>query len=102
GSTSPRQGSGQADEVILPRTHWGVSPYLLNTDDSTIAFMQDVLSETMALFPGPWIHVGGDEAVKTQWKANPKIQAKMKSLDLKTEDELQSWFIRQMDTFLTS
>jgi hexosaminidase len=46
--------------------------------------------------------VGGDEAVKTQWKANPKIQAKMQSLGLKTEDELQSWFIRQMDTFLTS
>jgi hexosaminidase len=93
---------GSTSDIVQARTHWGVSPYLLNTDDSTIAFMQDVLSETMALFPGPWIHVGGDEAVKTQWKANPKIQAKMKSLDLKTEDELQSWFIRQMDTFLTS
>lgn len=93
---------GSTSDIVQARTHWGVSPYLLNTDDATIAFMQDVLSETMALFPGPWIHVGGDEAVKTQWKANPKIQAKMTSLDLKTEDELQSWFIRQMDTFLTS
>ncbi len=80
----------------------GVSPFLLNTDDKTIAFMQNVLTEVMALFPSPWIHVGGDEAVKTQWKANAAIQAKMKSLNLKTEDELQSWFIRQMDAFLTS
>ena len=64
--------------------------------------MQDVLAETMTLFPGPWIHVGGDEAVKDQWKANAQIQARIKELGLKDEHELQSWFIRQMDTYLTS
>lgn len=80
---------------------WGVSEYILNADDSTISFMQDVLSEVLTLFPGPFIHIGGDEAIKNQWKASPQIKARIKQLGLKDEHELQSWFIRQMDTFLT-
>jgi hexosaminidase len=78
-----------------------VSKFILNADDATITFMQNVLKEVMALFPGPYIHVGGDEADKDQWKASPQIQARIKQLGLKDEHELQSWFIRQMDTFLT-
>ena len=93
---------GCADDRVQPRTWWGVSPYLLNPNERTVAFMQDVLAETMTLFPSPWIHVGGDEAVKDQWKANTQIQARIKELGLKDESELQSWFIRQMDTYLTA
>jgi len=93
---------GSTNERVQPRTRWGISPYLLNPTDLTVQFMQDVLAETMALFPGPWIHVGGDEAVKDQWKANAQIQARIKELGLKDESELQGWFIRQMDAFLTS
>ena len=81
---------------------WGVSDYIFNANASTISFLQDVLSEVLTLFPGKWIHVGGDEAVKTQWKASPQIQARIKELGLKDEHELQSWFIRQMDGFLTA
>ncbi|WP_309670425.1 beta-N-acetylhexosaminidase [Gemmatimonas sp.] len=81
---------------------WGVSDFILNPTDSTVAFMQDVLTEVLALFPGPFIHIGGDEAGKAQWKANPEIQARIKALGLKDEHEMQSWFIRQMDTFLTA
>lgn len=81
---------------------WGVSEYILNANASTVSFMQDVLTEVLALFPGPFIHIGGDEAVKTQWKASPAIQARIKELGLKDEHELQSWFIRQMDSFLTA
>jgi hexosaminidase len=80
---------------------WGVSPFIINPTDANVAFMQDVLSEVLDLFPSPWIHIGGDEAIKDQWKANPAIQARIKALGLKDEHELQSWFIRQMDTFLT-
>jgi hexosaminidase len=79
-----------------------VSPYLLNADDATIAFVENVLTEVLTLFPGPWIHIGGDEANKTQWKASPAIQARIAALGLKNEDELQSWFIQQMDHFLTA
>jgi len=53
------------------------------------------------LFPSPWIHIGGDEARKTQWENNPRIQARIRNLGLADEDEMQSWFIQQMDTFLT-
>lgn len=81
---------------------WGVSEYILNPDASTIRFMQDVLSEVLELFPGQYIHVGGDEALKPQWKGNPGIQQRIRELGLKDEHELQSWFIRQMDTFLTA
>jgi len=89
------------DSIPGLRRIWGVSPYIINPSDSSVAFMQNVLTEVMALFPSPWIHIGGDEAVKDQWKANPEIQARIKSLGLKDEHEMQSWFIRQMDTFLT-
>jgi hexosaminidase len=81
---------------------WGVSEFILNPEPATIAFMQDVLTEVLELFPGPYIHVGGDEAVKTQWKASPRVQARIRELGLADEHELQSWFIRQMDAFLTA
>jgi hexosaminidase len=81
---------------------WGITPNILNAEPRTIAFMQDVLSEVLQLFPSQFIHVGGDEAIKTQWKASPRIQARIRELGLRNEEELQSWFIRQMDTYLTA
>jgi hexosaminidase len=93
---------GSTAEPVEVRTTWAVSQHILNVEPATIAFMQDVLTEVIDLFPGTWIHIGGDEADKTQWKANARIQARMKELDVKDEHELQSWFIRQMDAFLTA
>jgi hexosaminidase len=80
---------------------WGVYANILNADEATITFMQDVLTEVLALFPGPFIHIGGDEADKALWKATPRIQDRIRELGLKDEHELQSWFIRRMDAFLT-
>ncbi|HEV3218546.1 MAG TPA: beta-N-acetylhexosaminidase [Candidatus Acidoferrales bacterium] len=73
-----------------------------NVDDSTIHVLQDVLMEVMALFPSKFIHIGGDEVDKRPWHANPKAQARMQQLGLKDENELQSWFVRQMDQFLAA
>jgi len=92
---------GVTGDTIPVGTNWGITPYILNPDESTIAFMQDVLSEVMEIFPSRFIHVGGDEADKSFWKSTPRIQARMKELGLKDEKELQSWFIERMDTFLT-
>jgi len=75
---------------------WGIFPWLYNTDDATFAFLDDVLNEVMDIFPSTFIHVGGDEAIKDQWKASAKIQAKIKELGLKDEHELQSWFIQRV------
>ncbi|HXV16778.1 MAG TPA: beta-N-acetylhexosaminidase [Gemmatimonadaceae bacterium] len=92
---------GNTGTQVGIREHWGVSTHILNPEDKTIAFMQDVLGEVLTLFPGKFIHVGGDEAVKDEWKASPRVQARIRELGLKDENELQSWFIRKMDTYLT-
>ena len=91
---------GNVKEPLEVGTIWGVIENVFNTEDSTIKFLQDVLTEVMALFPAKFIHIGGDECPKVQWKASRSVQAKMKQLGLKDEHAMQSWFIRQMDTFL--
>jgi hexosaminidase len=75
---------------------WGVNPYLFNPDPQGVKFVENVLDELMAVFPGTYIHLGGDEAVKVQWQRSPAIQAQIKALGLKDENALQSWLI---DTF---
>jgi hexosaminidase len=91
-----------ASPPASPSHDWGILPNLLNPEDSTFAFIDNVLDEVMALFPGPFIHVGGDEAVKDQWRANPAIQEKMKALGIKDEDALQGWFTARVGDFLAT
>ena len=95
----PRLGTGTP---IPPGTeaHWGVFPWLYNTEEATFGFLEDVLAETMRLFPSRWIHVGGDEAVKDQWRVSPAIQAQIKRLGLKDEDALQGWFMGRIGRYL--
>lgn len=81
---------------------WGIYPTLYNVDDSTFAFLEDVLTEVMALFPGEYIHMGGDEAVKDQWHESPKIQAQMRRLGIKDEHALQSYFVQRIEKFLNA
>ena len=97
----PRLGSVAQPPTAVP-SDWGIFPWLYNTDDQTFAFLEDVLTETMSLFPSTYIHVGGDEAVKDQWKASAAIQAKMHSLGITDEDALQSWFIQRIEKFLNA
>jgi hexosaminidase len=92
---------GVTADPIEVSSHWGVHTRLLNPGENTIEFFQDVLTEVIALFPSRYIHIGGDEVVKDEWKASGAVQARMKELKLKDESELQSWFIHRMDSFLT-
>jgi len=88
-----------------PREHmgdWGVFPYLYKPSDQTFTFLNDVLDEVMDLFPSPYIHVGGDEAVKDQWKASPEVQAQIQALGVKDEHGLQSWFIQRAEKHINS
>jgi hexosaminidase len=80
----------------------GVHPWLYNVDDGTFQFIDNVLDEVMALFPSTYIHVGGDEAVKPQWKNSPAVQAKMRALGIKNEDALQGWFIGRVGSYLAA
>jgi len=81
---------------------WGINPYLYNVDEATFQFIDQVLDEVLALFPSPYIHVGGDEAIKDQWQASPAVQAKMHALGLKNEDALQGWFIDRVGRYLAA
>jgi hexosaminidase len=83
-------------------TDWGVSPYLYAPSDSVFLFLGDVLNEVMDLFPSRYIHIGGDEAIKDQWKSSKLIQNQIKSLGLKDEHELQSWFIRRIEKIVNA
>lgn len=93
---------GNTGERVKVSTGWGIHHNILNVKDSTIQFYKNVLDEVIEVFPSKFIHVGGDEAPKKQWKESPEAQAKMRELGLKDEEELQSWFIRQMDAHLAS
>jgi hexosaminidase len=70
--------------------------------DATFQFLEDVLDETMALFPFVYVHIGGDEVGKDQWKECADCQARMKAEGLKNEDELQSYFIKRIEKYVNS
>jgi hexosaminidase len=81
-------------------SNWGVNDYLYNTNEYSLTFVKNVLDEILQLFPGKYIHLGGDEAIKDQWRASPAVQSQIKALGLANEDELQNWFMQQLGLYL--
>jgi hexosaminidase len=84
------------------KEEWGISPWIFKPSEETFTFLENVLSEVIELFPSEYIHIGGDEAIKEQWKESAFVQNKIKELELKDEHELQSWFIQRIEKFLNS
>lgn len=68
--------------------------------EETFRFLEGVLDEVVALFPAPYVHIGGDEVPKNRWQACASCQALMKREGLKDEHELQSWFVRRIQRYL--
>ena len=68
----------------------------------TFTFLENVLNEVISLFPGPDIHIGGDEVPRDEWRQSPEAQAIIKREGLGSEDELQSFFTKHMEKFLNS
>lgn len=97
----PRLGSARHTPKTMSG-YWGVFPHLYNIDDATFSFLEDVLTEVMDLFPGSYIHVGGDEAPKDQWNASPKIQKQMRRLGINDANALQGYFVGRIGRFLES
>lgn len=77
---------------------WGVFNDVFCTKDETFSFLEDVLTEVAALFPSPYIHIGGDECPKVRWKRCHACQQRMKDEGLKDEHQLQSYFVKRMET----
>jgi len=90
-------------------TRWGVSEDLLCAGNEKVyEFLEDILSEVCEMFPGEYIHIGGDECPKVRWEQCPKCQAKIKALGLKDKDGhkaehfLQSYVMSRMEKFLNA
>ncbi|TKG95030.1 beta-N-acetylhexosaminidase [Puteibacter caeruleilacunae] len=84
-------------------TRWGVfNEVYCAGNEEVFKFLEDVLTEVIAIFPSKYIHIGGDECPKGAWKKCPKCQKRIKEEGLKDEHELQSYFITRMEKFLVS
>ncbi|WP_299231732.1 family 20 glycosylhydrolase [uncultured Bacteroides sp.] len=85
-------------------TGWGqtFSSPVCPGKDSALEFCKNVYSEIIPLFPYKYIHIGGDEVEKTNWKKCPDCQKRIRENNLKSEEELQSWFIHEMEAFFNS
>lgn len=83
-----------------PQPTWGIFEDIFCPREKTFTFLENVLTEVIELFPGSYIHIGGDEAPKTVWENSAFTQQVMKREGLKNEHELQSYFITRIEKFL--
>tara|TARA_B110000908_G_scaffold172743_1_gene242632 strand:- start:1684 stop:3930 length:2247 start_codon:yes stop_codon:yes gene_type:complete len=81
---------------------WGVFEDVYCAKEESLTFLKKVLDEVTELFPGEYIHIGGDEAPKTQWNKCEQCQEVIKVNKLKDAHELQSYFITQIEKYLTT
>lgn len=81
---------------------WPITDIYCAGKESTFKFLENVLTEVMELFPSKFIHVGGDEATKTNWETCKHCQERIKTEKLKSPEELQSYFIKRMERFVSS
>ena len=93
---------GCTGKQIDVATKWGIFDDIYCTKESTFKFLENVLDEVMELFPSKYIHIGGDEAPKTNWKSCPNCQKLIKKEGLKDEHGLQSYFITRMEKYINS
>lgn len=86
--------------TVPPGGVWPIVNIYCAGSDSTFTFLQDILAEVIALFPGEYIHVGGDEADRSEWTRCLKCQTRIRAEKLTNEAELQSYMIRRMEKWL--
>ena len=110
----PELGNGTGPYEVAK--WWGVFDQILAPKEKTFTFLENVLAEIMDIFPSKYIHIGGDEAPKTEWKTSAQAQEVIKNLGLKDdtepnkadgikhtkEEKLQSYFITRIEKFLNS
>jgi hexosaminidase len=85
------------------RTTWGIAKDVFCAgNDAVFTFLENVLTEVLALFPSEYIHVGGDECPKDRWQECPKCQARIQAEGLADEHELQSYFIQRIERWLNA
>ena len=96
---------GHSREVVFAYPEVGCfegSYELCPGKEATFQLLESVLEEVIELFPSEYIHVGGDEADKKNWKECPDCQARMKAEGLASVEELQSYLIKRMERFINA
>ena len=79
---------------------WGIYHNVFSLEETTFAFLEDVLTEVIALFPSAYVHVGGDEVEKSQWRDSPRTQARMRELGIADLAHVQPYFTQRIGRFL--
>ena len=95
----PQFGCGQHSEV---KSHFGIFKNILCPFEETFAFLDDVFSQVAALFPGPYVHIGGDEVVKDHWRDCEYCQQLMARENIADLDQLQAYFINRTEKIVTA
>jgi hexosaminidase len=81
---------------------WPITDIYCAGKETTFEFLQNVIEEVIEIFPSKYIHIGGDEATKTNWEKCPNCQKRMKDNGLKDAHELQSYFVKRMEQYINS
>ncbi|MEI8206574.1 MAG: beta-N-acetylhexosaminidase [Kiritimatiellales bacterium] len=92
---------GMSSDGVEVMCKWGVSPEVLNPEETTVQFCKNILTEVLDLFPCEFIHIGGDEVDKTAWENSVRVQQLRRERGLTDMDEMQRWFIQQIEEFLS-
>jgi len=98
----PELGAALDARSLPVSNKWGVHSHLFNLEPATFEFLENVLAEVLELFPSPYIHMGGDEAVKDEWNASPAVQARARRLGIHDADAMQTYFTQKIGRFLSS
>ncbi|MFG1954036.1 beta-N-acetylhexosaminidase [Micromonospora sp. NPDC048830] len=92
---------GVTGETVQTARHFGIFDDVLAPTDAAMAFARDVLEVVLDVFPSRFVHLGGDECPRTQWRNSPLIAKRAADLGLASVDELQSWYLRELTGYLT-
>jgi len=90
----------QGNTVDRVPASWGIFPNVFNLQESTFGLLEDVLKEVVELFPGPFIHLGGDEVETSQWANSPRARARMRELGIEDLPSVQDYFVERLQKFL--
>jgi hexosaminidase len=94
---------GNTDDKQPVSTHWGIDTHVLNMEPATVDFCRHVLGDVVGIFPGEFVHIGGDECPREEWENSQAAKARAAELGLQGGiDGLQAWFTGQMNEHLRS
>jgi hexosaminidase len=88
------------DRPVSVRTGWGISTQVMNMQPSTVEFCRAVLDEVVELFPAPYVHLGGDECPRAEWRASDAARQRVSDLGLESVNQLQGWFLTELSAHL--